>query len=370
MKIFHISDTHLGYSAFAKLDPDRGLNQREADFYDSFGRIVEISLRERPDLILHSGDLFDSVRPSNRAISFALNEIKKIADAGIGFVAISGNHETPRLRETGNVFRILDHLPNCDFVYEGEMKRIERNGLEILALPHTSEEQFRKGLKSVREIKKEMPRLMLFHAGMQGLGVFRMNEINELVMDASDIDPETDYTAMGHYHNYVEVAKDCCYSGSTERLSISEANAEKGYISLDLSNKKRKFVALPTRKMIDIKPMDLRGSNASEATKEIIRSLDSEGIDGAIARMAVTGLSRDARKDLDMNQIRRTAQKALNLELRFSDKEEDQVIQSEAPHIGRLEEEFGRFVDRAQIGDLDRKRLEKEAMMLFAEKEE
>jgi DNA repair protein SbcD/Mre11 len=370
MKIFHISDTHLGYSSFAKLDPERGVNQRELDFYDSFGRVVEIALKEMPDLILHTGDLFDSVRPSNRAISFALNEIKKISDAGIGFVAISGNHETPRLRETGSVFRILDHLPNCDFVFEGEMEKIERNGLEIIAIPHTTDEKFRRGLRSAREIKKEMPRLMLVHAGMQGLGAFRMNEINELVMDTSDIDPETDYTAMGHFHNHVDINEDCSYSGSTERLSISEASAEKGFILLDLSNKKRKFVALPTRRMIDIRQVDLRGSSASEATKEIIRRLDSVGIDGAIARMAVTGLSKDARKDLDMNQIRHIAQKALNLELRFSDKEEEQVIKSEAPHIGRLEEEFGRYMEKAQVGDLDRKRLTKEAMTIFAEKEE
>lgn len=95
MKIFHVSDTHLGYSAFAKLDPERGFNQREADFYDAFERFVDLSLKEKPDLILHTGDLFDSVRPSNRAISFALSEIRKLADAKIKFIAISGNHETP-----------------------------------------------------------------------------------------------------------------------------------------------------------------------------------------------------------------------------------------------------------------------------------
>jgi DNA repair exonuclease SbcCD nuclease subunit len=370
MKIFHVSDTHLGYSAYARIEQERGLNQREADFYDSFSRFVEISLKERPDIILHSGDLFDSVRPSNRAISFALKEIKKLADAGINFVAISGNHETPRLRETGSVFRILEHLPNCDFAYEDEMKRIDRDGLEILAVPHTSEERFQRSLRAIEELKREKPRLILFHAGVLGLGVFRMNEINELVLNGSDIDPEAKYVALGHYHNHVEVTGNACYSGSTERLSISEAGSEKGFISIDLTAKKRKFISLPTRRMIDIPPLDLKELGGADATKEISRLLDSTGIDGAIVRMTMTGLRKEARKDIDMNHIRRIAQRALNLELRFTGKDEDQVIQSSSPHIDKLEEEFTRYIREAQLGGLDRKRIEKEAMALFAEKEE
>lgn len=370
MKIFHVSDTHLGYSAFAKLDPVRGINQREADFYDSFGRFVELSLRERPDLILHTGDLFDSVRPSNRAISFALAEIRKIADAGIGFVAISGNHETPRLKETGSVFRILEQLSGCDFAYEHGLRRIERDGLEILAIPHTTEEHFQMSLREVKGLKKERLRVVLMHAGVLGIGIFRMNEINELMLGATDISPDSDYVALGHYHNYVQVTKNCCYAGSTERLSISEAGVEKGFVSIDLESGKRRFIPLPTRTMIDVPSLDLADESASGATSAIMGALESKEFEDAIARIVITGLSREVRRDIDMNRIRKITQKALNFELKFTGDKDEQLIQGETPHIGQLEEEFSRYIAKIGVSQLDKKRLEMEALELFAEKEE
>ena len=78
MKILHVSDTHLGYSAYSKIT-ERGINQREMDTYDAFKQFVDYSFKSKPDLIIHSGDLFDSVRPNNRAITFAIKQILKLS---------------------------------------------------------------------------------------------------------------------------------------------------------------------------------------------------------------------------------------------------------------------------------------------------
>ncbi|MEM3059562.1 MAG: metallophosphoesterase [Methanomassiliicoccales archaeon] len=72
MKIAHISDTHLGYTAYSKVDEETSLNQREIDVFNAFRRVIDEILKIKPDLVLHSGDLFDSVRPTNRALSFAI----------------------------------------------------------------------------------------------------------------------------------------------------------------------------------------------------------------------------------------------------------------------------------------------------------
>ncbi|MDH4122997.1 MAG: DNA repair exonuclease [Thermoplasmata archaeon] len=366
MKIFHVSDTHLGYTAYSKIDSERGLNQREADFNDAFERFVDASLRDRPSLVIHTGDLFDSVRPSNRAISFAMEQIRRLSEAGIGFVAISGNHETPRLSETGSVFRILEHLENCDLVYEGDLKIIDKEGVEILALPHTNDERFKEGTKKISEKKSENKRIVMMHTGVVGLGVFRTNEINELLMTSSEIDREADYVALGHYHNFVEITDNCCYAGSTERASISEAGVEKGYVSLDLERNIRKFMPIKTRKMIDMPTIDVSGSDAASVKKTLIREIESRDIDGAILRMTLSGLSRDTQRDLDMNSIRRQVDSALNFELKIMNREEEQLIQSENPHIGRLEEEFSQFLQKTSAENFDKKRLEKLALDLFA----
>ena len=106
MKVLHLADTHIGYSAYNKLDKN-GMNQREVDVYNSFSQVVDYALENKVDLVLHSGDLFDTVRPSNRAISFAVGQLLRLSKAGIPTVIISGNHETPRLRETGSVFKVF-----------------------------------------------------------------------------------------------------------------------------------------------------------------------------------------------------------------------------------------------------------------------
>lgn len=371
MKLFHVSDTHLGYSAYARMDPERGINQREADFYDSWGRFVEISLRENPDIILHSGDLFDSVRPSNRAISFALERIKEITDSGIEFVAISGNHETPRLKETGSVFRILEHLPHCHMIFDGGMQKIVLDGIEILCLPHSTEEVFRKGLFAAADLERELPRIVMMHAGVVGLGVFRTEEINELILNPSDLDRlSADYIALGHYHEYTQVSSNTFYSGSTERLSISEASSEKGFIEVDLESGGRKFRILPSRKMIDLSAIDFNTDDANEAKRIILQNLESEDIEGAIVRMTIKGLSRNAQRSLDMNSIRRIAQNALSFELKILREEEEQTIRSSDAHIGTLEQELRKYLQMSPLGDDEKKRLEELALKYFSEQEE
>ena len=101
MKCLHISDTHLGFSAYRRVS-DEGINQREKDCYDAFQKVIDYAIQTKPDFILHSGDLFDSVRPNNRAISVAITQILRLEAEKIPVIILSGNHEQPKLRETGH----------------------------------------------------------------------------------------------------------------------------------------------------------------------------------------------------------------------------------------------------------------------------
>ena len=68
MRIAHLSDTHLGHMRYGKVVPETGINQREQDVYDAFERVVDGILADEPDIVVHTGDLFDSPRPANRAV--------------------------------------------------------------------------------------------------------------------------------------------------------------------------------------------------------------------------------------------------------------------------------------------------------------
>ena len=88
MKLLHTSDWHLG----AKL----GRHDRTPDHLAALRGLLEVAESEAPDLILHTGDLFDSSRPPHETLRLgvtALGRLAKVAPT----VVIAGNHDSPML---------------------------------------------------------------------------------------------------------------------------------------------------------------------------------------------------------------------------------------------------------------------------------
>jgi len=146
MKILHIADTHLGYSAYRKAT-ERGINQRELDTYAAFEQLIDYAVKTKPELIIHAGDLFDSVRPNNRSITFALKQLLRLSKEKIPIVIIAGNHEQPKLKETGHIFSIFDHIENIFPIYNEKYEKISFNinnkKIIIHALPqYTSKKEY------------------------------------------------------------------------------------------------------------------------------------------------------------------------------------------------------------------------------------
>src|SRR5260221_270494 len=88
-RIFHFSDTHLGHQQYPRTDGS-GLNVREQDIARAFRAVVDLAVAERPDLVVHAGDLFDGVRPGNRALAAAMEGFVRLSGAGIPTIAIAG----------------------------------------------------------------------------------------------------------------------------------------------------------------------------------------------------------------------------------------------------------------------------------------
>ena len=95
MKLLHTSDWHLG----AKL----GRHDRAPDHLEALKGLLEVAESTCPDLILHTGDLFDASRPPYEALQLgvrALGRLAKVAPT----VVIAGNHDSSML------FRVIDDL--------------------------------------------------------------------------------------------------------------------------------------------------------------------------------------------------------------------------------------------------------------------
>jgi len=355
LKIVHVSDTHLGYSAFSKVDEESGLNQREMDFYNAFERFVDQVLDIRPDVVLHAGDLFDTVRPTNRAISFALEQFLRITQAGIPVVVIAGNHSTPKLRETGSVFKIFDHLEDLYPIFKERYERVEIGDLVVHAVPHCDADRMTAELERMEPVPGRYNVGML-HAGVSSLQVFRMGDFNEAVVSSSYLRPEFDYFALGHYHNYCQVTDNSYYSGSIERLSFSEAGERKGFILIDLERKRQDFIELEARRMIDLPMIDARHMDAGGLRRELTSRLDSMELEGAIVRLSVKDVPYAVYKGLDFHWLRSLASGAMHFEPKFEVLQENHSVQSDGGSIGSLEREWVSYLEAYALsqGDKDR----------------
>src|SRR5690242_12494867 len=91
-RLMHTSDWHLGRTV------GRQRLSRDADFDTVLAEIAGIARDTRPDLIIHSGDLFDSFRPGALDLARCLHALSDLSEAAPVLVT-AGNHDSPVLLE-------------------------------------------------------------------------------------------------------------------------------------------------------------------------------------------------------------------------------------------------------------------------------
>jgi predicted phosphodiesterase len=141
IRIAHITDTHLGYRALNKQDPETGRNQRTVDFERALETAIDDILRRDVDAIIHAGDVFHHSRPTWQSLRHFIQQFRRIEEAGIPTLVIAGNHDTPRLRTGGSAYSVLDlALSKIRFVadYEDvhEAGIFKDLNLHVHAIPH------------------------------------------------------------------------------------------------------------------------------------------------------------------------------------------------------------------------------------------
>jgi len=239
MRLLHFSDTHLGFNDLDVLN-EANINQREADFYDAFLQVVEQIRVIKPDYILHAGDLFHRSSPSNRAITFALEQFKIIDSLGIPCVMIAGNHSTPRTNLSSPILKIFENFQNIYVSYNQEYKKIEFEDIIFHTLPHMNDET--KALSQIElceaNIDATKRNIMMLHCSVGAH--YLMAEFGEWVYprEKEHLFGRMDYVALGHWHGFGKVGKheNVYYAGSTERTSLNDTRASFSVFSSSISS--------------------------------------------------------------------------------------------------------------------------------------
>jgi DNA repair exonuclease SbcCD nuclease subunit len=360
MKLIHFSDTHLGYAEYSKVDAESGINQRELDIYAAFKQAIDLILEKKPDLVIHAGDLFDSPRPSNRAIHTALSELKRLSDAKIPTILISGNHSTPRVASSGSIFEALTILPNIYPVYKKQYEKIIIRDAAVHIVPHTSSDtELCTELEKVKLDSKAKFNILGLHAGITWDDVYKMGEFNELIIPGKVLSrlKDFDYISLGHWHRFLQINKisNTYYSGSTERFSFREAGYPKGIVFADLVEHKAELITIDVREMIKLGPVNCTGKDASEVLGMISELKAKSKIDGLIIQLKLENLVRSTYVQLDLKHMRELLAEAFHVDIHPElVPEEDGGSAVEKP-IDALPLEFERFLADIKMPEKEKK---------------
>jgi DNA repair exonuclease SbcCD nuclease subunit len=355
MKILHIADTHLGYSAYRKTT-EEGINQREIDVYNAFENFINYALETKPDLIIHAGDLFDSVRPNNRAITFAIKQILRLSKQKIPFLVIAGNHEHPKLKETGHIFSVLDHIehvyPIYNAKYETKMFNFNQKKVSIQMIPQCGiKKEFDEELKKIKPNPSADYNIFVTHGAVAGIKVFTMNEFNELMVPVKALSQNFDYIALGHFHNYTKLANNVFYPGSTEHFTFTDANDKKGFIELNFDNGKTKheFIQLKIRPMIDLKPIECMNLKLDEIMKKMKETIKNINPKNKIFRIKLNEIPSHIYRGLDFREIKKLSNEAIHYEIKVNvikEGEKNTIITSK---IDSLTNEYKEFIENQDL---------------------
>ena len=274
MKIAIIGDLHLGYKQY-------GLDDREQDFYDRWGQIIEdIISRQNIDMVLQLGDIFDNHIPSGIALYAYEKQLDKLLQYNIPYYSITGNHTLIRKQHFMSPDELFTHLLDIQSLDD---KNIIINNVFIAGVKYRSES---KKEELVDEINRQAEAAQQ-HNGLKILLLHQAVDVDLLYgAELSEQDLPThifDYIFIGHLHSRIERKHGNCliiYPGSIERSNTTEARDEnnrgKGFVILDTDNNSYEVINIPCSRRFIF--MNVSKETDMEMVREKIRGYSHKPI--------------------------------------------------------------------------------------------
>ncbi|WP_440991085.1 DNA double-strand break repair protein Mre11 [Haloarchaeobius baliensis] len=271
-RVIHTADTHLGYRQYHS-------PERQRDFLAAFERVVADAVEDDVDAVVHAGDLFHDRRPGLKDLQGTVAALRTLADAGIPFLAVVGNHEGKRDGQWLDLFEDLGLATRLD------------------SEPHVVGDTAFYGLDFVpRSRREELDYEFAAHdaeyAMLVSHGLFEpfahADWDTERLVEESTVDFDALLLGDNHAPGVEEVAGTwVTYCGSTERASATERD-DRGY---NIVATEEGTVAISRRAIPDTRPfrfvdVELKEGEGVERVREAVREHDCED---AVVVVTVTG---------------------------------------------------------------------------------
>ena len=323
LRIAHISDTHLGYRALFKIDPETGRNQRSIDIERAYQHAIDDILERNVDLVIHAGDVFHHTRPAWAAIRAFVGQTRRLTERGIPMVVIAGNHDTPRLRTSGSVFSVMElALPGVHFVTDYEQKLIDDLGpdlnLAVTAVPHG---KLADPLPPIVFPVQGVRNILVTHGLVGNLQLSKhASEPGEEMVPDYLLQNEFDFIALGDFHLACKVRNNAWYAGATERIGWGDYDADPGYGLVEFAEGESRpvvtHIPIETRPMKRLEPIDCAGKSAREIADIVLQRVERDAPPDGMARVEFRDTTRPLRREAEAILRREAADLVWSLEIR------------------------------------------------------
>jgi len=250
MKLFHISDLHIGKRV-------NEISMIEDQEY-ILRRIIRMIDEEKPDALLIAGDVYDKSMPAAEAVTLFDDFLCRVAKRQLPVMIISGNHDSPERLAFGG--RLMEgagvHLSP---VYDGQISCVTLSDaygdVHFWLLPfikpahvrrYDPEEKIESYSDAVRvaigkmNMDQSERNVLLTHQFVTGASTCESEEIS--VGGSDNVDASVfdgiDYVALGHLHGPQNVGSNRIrYCGTPLKYSFSEAGHYKSVTVVYLGRK-------------------------------------------------------------------------------------------------------------------------------------
>jgi DNA repair protein SbcD/Mre11 len=327
----------------------------------AYARAVDAILERDVDLVIHSGDVFDSVRPATHVIIGFLKQTARLTvRADIPYFVAAGNHETPRLRTTTAALEYanLVHVHSAHgFDLDYEPVEVDGVTVGVTLVPHGA--VF--GTGAVTPEGTADVNVLVTHGMVPGLEA-KQHEMGEADLQAGMIEGGFDYVALGHYHAFHEHKPNAFYAGATERFGFGEVESKPGFAIVEFDGdglQGVEHVEIEARAMVDLPKVSAREMDSAELSEAIAERVSGVELDDAMVRLRVYDVRRGVASGVDRDLLRDLRRRCLNFSLEVHAEEasgEADLATSPGAAFGPLGEEFAAFVAaRRERGDLEPK---------------
>ncbi|MGM0508940.1 MAG: exonuclease SbcCD subunit D [Fusobacteriota bacterium] len=308
MKIIHTGDWHIG-----KLVHGLHMTKDQEYILDQF---IDILKKEKPDLIIIAGDIYDRSIPPVEAIRLLNKTFSKILiDLKIPIIGISGNHDSSdriefvsEILEKNNLY-LKGNLENkiTPIILEDKFGKIN-----FYPIPYTEpaviKEKYNEpdiknhddAMKVVLEninLNKNERNICIAHSFITGTDSIEVSDsVRPLSIGGTDyvsVDyfKDFDYVALGHLHRPQKVkVNKIRYSGSIMKYSFSEATQHKSITIVNIN--KKGDISYKTKELIPKRNMrKIQGKLENLIDPEVYKSTNTD--DYIMAVLTDKGALRD-----------------------------------------------------------------------------